>query len=372
MMKKQHTTTSVQRSKSAKGGWIGYVYYYDDNGKRHKKSAGRCRLKGEAQQAANDLATELLKANPSLTDISFTEYYQHWFDTYILPSDKTKGTKYKYRLVGKKIETFFHDQKLKDITKTKYQEFLNWYGANHSQESARKVHSRCENCVSYAIDDDIISKDFTHHSQLIYNPKNTRHPEYLNGEETSLFKKQVIAGLDCHYTSRYMILTALYTGCRIGEVQGLTWDNINFNEHTISINKQWFEKEKHFGKTKTPSSKRTIKVNQILLDYLLQLKNNGSTMVFMNCFGTVPTSTAANNKIKEILADCKIKKRDFTFHSLRHVHVAYLINKGIEIYAISKRLGHSNINVTLSRYAYLIDEYKTKNDDEIVTALEAI
>lgn len=95
-------------------------------------------------------------------------------------------------------------------------------------------------------------------------------------------------------------------------------------------------------------------------------------MVFMNCFGTVPTSTAANNKIKEILADCKIKKRDFTFHSLRHVHVAYLINKGIEIYAISKRLGHSNINVTLSRYAYLIDEYKTKNDDEIVTALEAI
>ena len=60
-----------------------------------------------------------------------------------------------------------------------------------------------------------------------------------------------------------------------------------------------------------------------------------------------------------------IVKRNYTFHSLRHSHVAYLLSQGIDIYAISKRLGHSNMTTTGNIYAYLIDEYKHKLDDEI-------
>lgn len=60
-----------------------------------------------------------------------------------------------------------------------------------------------------------------------------------------------------------------------------------------------------------------------------------------------------------------IKKRDYTFHAPRHSHVAFLLSQGIDIYAISKRLGHSNMTTTSNVYAYLIDEYKHKLDDEI-------
>lgn len=60
-----------------------------------------------------------------------------------------------------------------------------------------------------------------------------------------------------------------------------------------------------------------------------------------------------------------ITKHDYTFHSLRHSHVAFLLSQGIDIYAISKRLGHSNMTTTSNIYAYLIDEYKHKLDDEI-------
>lgn len=67
--------------------------------------------------------------------------------------------------------------------------------------------------------------------------------------------------------------------------------------------------------------------------------------------------------------DCGLKKQGFHFHSLRHVHVAYLLGKGVDIYAISKRLGHSNITVTLNTYSYLIDEYKAKNDNLIINKL---
>ena len=92
-------------------------------------------------------------------------------------------------------------------------------------------------------------------------------------------------------------------------------------------------------------------------------------MVFQNVLGTVPTGTALNKCLRSIMSDCGIEKQGFHFHSLRHVHVAYLLGKGIDIYAISKRLGHSNITVTLNTYSYLIDEYKAKNDTLIIDKL---
>lgn len=372
-MKKQHTTISVQRSKSVKGGWIGYVYYYD-NGKRRKSSAGWYKLKSDANEAAHKKANSIIKSNVEYIDVSFADYYQRWIETYKLPTVQSPSAQYQYKLVGKWIRKYFHDQCLREISRREYQSFLNWYGKNHSYESVRKIRSYCHKCVSYAVDDDVITKDFTNHSQLIYNKNNTRNPEYLSANEISLFRDKLISGLNPHYTSRYMILTALYTGFREGEVQGLTWDNIDFERQTITINKQWKEKEKRLRKCKTKSSNRTIKVNPILLDFLKQLKANGTRMVFENCWGKIPTSTALIKEIRKILAECGLKKRHFSFHSLRHVNVAYLLAKlGTDkIDIISKRMGHSNIKITLSVYAYLIDEFKDKGEEEAVDVLAEI
>ena len=166
-----------------------------------------------------------------------------------------------------------------------------------------------------------------------------------------------------------MILTAIYTGMRKSEIQALTWKDIDFLHSTIRVNKSWDEKKKAFKPTKTESSNRTIKVNRELLNYLADLKANSSVMVFQNVLGTVPTGTALNKCLRSIMSDCGIEKQGFHFHSLRHVHVAYLLGKGVDIYAISKRLGHSNITVTLNTYSYLIDEYKAKNDTLIIDKL---
>lgn len=70
------------------------------------------------------------------------------------------------------------------------------------------------------------------------------------------------------------------------------------------------------------------------------------------------------------MADCGIKKQGFHFHSLRHVHVAYLLGQCVDVYAaISKRLGHANVTITLNTYSYLIDDYKAKNDELITQKL---
>lgn len=122
-----------------------------------------------------------------------------------------------------------------------------------------------------------------------------------------------------------------------------------------------------FKPTKNESSNRTIRVNDELLKILAQLKANRTPLLFAKAPQDFSISfpQKVNDYLKFTMERMGIQKRDYTFHSLRHSHVAFLLSQGIDIYAISKRLGHSNMTTTSNVYAYLIDEYKHKLDDEI-------
>lgn len=121
-----------------------------------------------------------------------------------------------------------------------------------------------------------------------------------------------------------------------------------------------------FSLSSTKLSVRTIKVTDELLRPLKQLKeNNHSTMVFLNNQKRIPSSNAVNKVLRELLEEAGIHRSGYHFHSLRHSHVAYLLYQGIDLYAISKRLGHSNMTITAKKYAYLIDEYREKENEKI-------
>ena len=92
----------------------------------------------------------------------------------------------------------------------------------------------------------------------------------------------------------------------------------------------------------------------------------------MNAFGDIPTSNAVNKTLKSLLKGLGIHRKGFHFHSLRHSHVALLLAHGVDLYAISKRLGHSSTATTSKIYAYLIDEYRDKTDQQIVNVLDNI
>lgn len=353
--------------KRAKG-YYGVAEYRDSNGKRHQKGAGTFKLKREALTAADKLERELAGLNVELADLSFADYYQRWYQLYKEQSIEPI-TQVRYRTVGKLLAEFFGEKKIIEVRRSDYQAFINWYGRDKTKDTVIKVNGAVRLCVNSAIDDDLITKDFTHNVQITHDKHRRPKVEYLNEKEIRQLKTATASKLDHNNTSRYMILTAILTGMRKSEIQALTWKDIDFLHATISINKSWDEQKKTFKPTKTDSSNRTIKVNRQLLDWLAELKVNGSTLVFMNKLGTIPSSTALIKVLRSIMADCGIKKQGFHFHSLRHVHVAYLLGQGVDVYAISKRLGHSNVTITLNTYSYLIDEYKAKNDELITQKL---
>ena len=250
--------------------------------------------------------------------------------------------------------------------------FITDYGKHHAKSTVSKYNSLIHACVKDAIYDGVIAKDFVQNTNIVFNRKKTRVIDYLSIDEMNRLVNYILKTKNPNFTSKYMILLAIYTGARLGELQALTWKDINFNFKTISITKSWHEGLQKFKDTKNESSKRIIRVNESVLTVLKDLKLKNKDMVFKNQYSTVPTSSGVNKTLRECLKACEIDKPSFHFHSLRHTHVAFLLSKGIDLYIISKRLGHSDISTTSRVYSYLIDEYKMKSDNEIESALSTI
>lgn len=226
--------------------------------------------------------------------------------------------------------------------------------------------------VKNAVLDNVIPADFTEGTTIVWDKTRTRQVEYLNMEEINRLVALVKESLSPGFPVRYMILTAVYTGMRLSEIAALTWDDLNLPFKTIEISKSWDFKGRTFKDTKTKSSRRIIRVNQELLDCLVELKANGHDLVFARKDGSVCGSSSANRTLRLFLDKLNLDKPGFHFHSLRHSHVAYLLANGVPLYAISKRLGHSNMTTTANRYAYLIDEFKARSDDQIERALVSL
>ena len=58
------------------------------------------------------------------------------------------------------------------------------------------------------------------------------------------------------------------------------------------------------------------------------------------------------------------------FHGLRHSHVSYLLHNGVDIAYISKRVGHSNVNVTLKTYAHMLKEKEAEQSSRTINLLQ--
>lgn len=150
------------------------------------------------------------------------------------------------------------------------------------------------------------------------------------------------------------------TGVRFGECLGFTWDDIDMQAKTISVNKTWdYQTNNGFKPTKTKSSIRKIPLDQytlLLLDRYKRdyWKENDENRIF---------SKISNNGVNKTLR--KIVGRNVHAHSLRHTYASYLISKEVDLISISKVLGHENLTITLEVYAHQLEQQKEKNHNRI-------
>lgn len=154
-----------------------------------------------------------------------------------------------------------------------------------------------------------------------------------------------------------LLATFFYTSVRAGELIGLKWDSIDFENKTITIQRQVVNGvEKDI--LKTAKSRRILPIIDVLMPYLkkqYQITGNKNSFVFLTQKTNKHYHSAG--KIREqiwikVLNEAKIDYRNL--HQTRGTFISTLISNGEDINYVSKIAGHENVKVTLERYSEYI------------------
>lgn len=207
--------------------------------------------------------------------------------------------------------------------------------------------------------------------------------------EQQLFEKFLNESEKCSYWKN-IFTVMINTGMRVGEITALTWDDIDFEKNTISVNRTlvYYKHEMNgcsysINTPKTKSGIRTIpmieKVKNALYEEKKNQENSGvplditidgvNNFVFINRYGNVQGQAVLNKALRYIMRECNEwvldntkNKEDivllprFSCHSLRHTFATRMVEAGINIKVVQETLGHADVTTTLNIYADATDE----------------
>ena len=137
-----------------------------------------------------------------------------------------------------------------------------------------------------------------------------------------------------------IIIFSLNTGLRLGELISLEWSRVDIDKKTIFI-----DKTKNGDRKTIPLNKNALKV----INSLSKVRNIKNDYVFLNRRSGKINPVSLSVAFRRSLEKAKIT--NFRFHDLRHCFATRMAQKGIDLYMISKLLGHKNIKMT-QRYAH--------------------
>ena len=267
------------------------------------------------------------------------------------------------------------------------------------------IHTVLHQVLQIALDDEYITNNTSDNAlkelkQSRTEGKKTNKALTLN--EQLLFEK--FLETSSRYKGWYPVfITMLWTGLRVGEITGLRWEDIDFENDTINVNHTlvYYDTRTQNGVTfaintpKTKAGERIVpllprvkeallmeKERQTELDIICKSKIDGYTnFIFLNRFGNVFHQGTLNKALKRIVRDCNFAVLDgiiksevmlpnFSNHTLRHTFTTRMVETGTNMKAMQEILGHSDISTTMNIYAEATKELKEKEMVRLGESLE--
>ena len=323
--------------------WRSQFYYEDWQGNKKKKQKRGFKTKKEALEWERNYKLSA-NANMDMTMGAFIEIYFRDKAGEL----KERSAKNKRYMIEAHVLPYFENKPMNSITPSDIIQWQNEIRAKgFSQTYLRMIQNQ-------------ITALFTHASNiynLANNPcKRVKRMGKADADKLEFWTKEeydrFISGIEVG--SRYYVIFEIlfWTGCREGEMLALTKSDIDFTENRISISKTYYRTERKDVITtpKTEQSVRVIDIPQFLtqeirdyVDKLYELPDDERIFPIV--------AEAVQHKLKHNCEKTGVKK--IRVHDIRHSHVAYLINQGVQPLIIKERLGHRDIKITLNTYGHL-------------------
>lgn len=285
------------------------------DGKRKSISKAGFKTKREAEIAGAKALAEYnnagLKFEPS--EMSFSDYLDYWFDNYVKTSCKYNTQLNYNQIIELHLKPALGMYRLKALTPMIIQEFVNKkYLSGLKKNTLSGIMGVLSGSLKYAV---VPAKLLTSSpAEYVKQPKLSSDRAEVNRTIISVEDfNRMLSRFEKGNPFRYALLIGFYAGLRISEVFALTWDDIDFTEGTLDVNKLVYKRnygvdvrqvmkqkgkkeEKsawYFGDTKTTASVRKIKIGSTLLS---ELKEYKKCSLKISCFMANITSKFTKKK----------------------------------------------------------------------------
>lgn len=395
-----------------------YQYYFETakvDGKRKRVSKSGFKTKKEAEEEGFKAMNNLFQGVAyKPCKMSYSDFLDLWFEKWVRINLKFRTIETYERIVKVHIKPKLGFYTLDQLNVPILSDFMTnlYIEHNYSKWYLRNILKIIKGSLRFAFDDMALIP--TNPALKVHVPKYDTAPT----DPAHIFTKEEINTILDRFKDSHSIylslLTAYYTGLRLSEIFGLTWDNVDFENKTLTVNKNIVARNQkgcshksqvkggttcvwYLGTCKTESSYRTITIGDTLLDALKKFKEetDNNKKLFGDSYllhykKTVKNEYTNKPEIKiitaaaEIPIGCPIADFIFVkpngyylgtntvkyamkiihyelgikcrFHDFRETHATRLIETGSDIKAVSKRLGHSNINTTYNIYVRVTDK----------------
>ena len=339
--------------KNKRGSWTCKFYYTDWTGKRKQKKKEGFKTKKEAREF------EINFLNSCKTDIDIT--FSNLVIEYMKDCKiRLKPTTYasKEHIIRTKILPYFSDIPINLIdiqTVRKWQNEIISHKNNYAQTYQKAIHNQLSAILNYAVKYYGLPVNAAAKCGSI----GKKNAETMNFWTISEFQR-FIRVVDNNKTKTIFNLL-FYSGIREGELLALTYDDFDFCNNTVSINKNYVRLNgvDIIQEPKTPKSKRVVSLPKSIIKMILDYSKNyfHSERLF---------NVSKNFLLREMSKYSQIAQvKRIRIHDLRHSYASMLIELGTPPLEIQERLGHEDIQTTLNTYSHLYPNKHFETDKKL-------
>lgn len=307
-----------------------------------RKRAKEWEIQRELSEITGNLFTD--------SNITFERWALQWLETYKKGKVKEHTYHFTYRInVEKYMIPYFGKTRIRDISQGMIQQYFNEHDFL-AENNLKRHHMILKNIFDKAIYNDICAKNpvtgIEYKSKKPAVQKRTYTQEEVNRIIEYCKKDEKAA----------MIVIMLETGVRRSELLGLKWSDINWEQQIISVRRAVtpdtiIPKD---GGTKSKNSMRDIPVSQDFLLYLSGLPKQSEYILSGKTEYGYLSIDGFEKRYKTVMRRVSgdLNLPALTPHELRHTYGTILRERDVDIYTISKVMGHSDISITAKVYVH--------------------
>lgn len=327
--------------------------------------------KSHAQEWLRDKSCEIGKGiRLKDSQMLLKDYLQNWLDIKRISIKPHTWSQYE-STIRLHISPILGKTKLLDLSQDHIRSLYQQLSShNVGGRTIELVHSILHCSLEDAVKQQLIHNNPSNH---VHSPKyEQQEMRILTEDEISIF----LISIQGH-TIEALYFMAITTGLRQSELLGLKWSDLDWNNCSLKIIRQLrrkFKRNDYFSSLKTKHSRRTIKLGQEtmrkLRNHLIeQQKYKGAIiweendLIFTTKKGTPIRQRNLYTQFKSLLQKSDLP--NIRFHDIRHTAATIMLNNGIPILTVSRRLGHSKPSITLDVYGHLIPSMQASIADQI-------